>query len=129
VTEESNKNRHEFEDLSTQILGAAITVHRELGPGFLESIYEEALKIELSGIGLKFDSQKEIEIYYLGKKVGIHRLDLLVEDEIVVELKAVKELADIHFAQLRSYLKATDLRTGLLLNFSTPTLGIKRVVN
>ncbi|MBW2630909.1 MAG: GxxExxY protein [Deltaproteobacteria bacterium] len=127
--QESNKNRHEFEDLSTQIIGAAIEVHRELGPGFLESIYEEALKIELSERGLKFDSQKEIEIKYLGKKIGIHRLDLLVQDEIIVELKAVKELADIHFAQLRSYLKATDLRTGLLLNFSTPTLEIKRIVN
>jgi len=129
VIQESNKNRHEFEDLSTQIIGAAIEVHRELGPGFLESIYEEALKIELSERGLKFDSQKEIEIKYLGKKIGIHRLDLLVQDEIIVELKAVKELADIHFAQLRSYLKATDLRTGLLLNFSTPTLEIKRIVN
>ncbi len=129
MTQKSNKNRHEFEDLSTQIIGAAIAVHRELGPGFLESIYEEALKIELSEIGLKFDSQKEIEIHYLGKKVGIHKLDLLVQDEIIVELKAVKELADIHFAQLRSYLKATDLRTGLLLNFSTPTLEIKRIVN
>ena len=87
------------------------------------------LKIELSERGLKVDSQKEIEIKYLGKKIGIHRLDLLIQDEIIVELKAVKELADFHFAQLRSYLKATDLRTGLLLNFSTPTLQIKRIVN
>ena len=78
---------------------------------------------------MKFDAQKEIEIYYLGKKVGIHRLDLLVQDEIIVELKAVKELADIHFAQLQSYLNAADLRTGLLLNFSTPTLEIKRIVD
>ena len=123
------KETHQFEELSARIIGAAIEVHRELGPGFLEGIYEEALKIELSEHSMRYDSQKEIKIEYLGVEIGVHRLDLLVEKKIIVELKAVKELTDIHFAQLRSYLKAADLRVGLLLNFAKPTLEIRRVVN
>jgi len=126
---EDKKRRYQFEELSKKIIGAAIEVHRELGPGFLEYIYEEALKIELSEYNLNYDSQKEIKIKYLGTEIGMHRLDLLVENKIIVELKAVKEFTDIHFAQLRSYLKATGLKTGLLLNFSRPTLEIRRVVN
>jgi GxxExxY protein len=122
-------NKHQFEELSKKIIGAAIEVHRELGPGFLENIYEEALKLELSEHRLHYDSQKEIKIMYLGVEIGTHRLDLLVENKIIVELKAVKEFADIHFAQLRSYLKATGLKVGLLLNFAKPSLEIKRVVN
>ena len=104
-------------------------MHTALGPGFLEGIYEEALKVELSEHDLHFEAQKEIHVEYLGVEVGVHRLDLVVENSIILELKAVKELAEIHFAQLRSYLKATGLRTGLLLNFAKPTLEIKRVVN
>jgi len=126
---ETYKQEHHFENLSKKIIGAAIKVHRELGPGFLEAIYEEALKVEFSGQGLHFYSQTEIKIQYLGVEVGRHRLDLIVENEIIVELKAVKELIDIHFAQLRSYLKATSLKVGLLLNFSKPTLEVKRIVN
>jgi GxxExxY protein len=120
---------YQFEVLSRKIIGAAIEVHRELGPGFLEHIYEEALKIEFSEHCLNFESQKEIKIKYLGTDVGSHRLDLLVENKIILELKAVKEFNDIHFAQLRSYLKATGLKVGLLLNFAKPTLEIKRIVN
>ena len=122
-------NKHQFEEMSKKIIGAAIEVHRELGPGFLENIYEEALKLELSEHKLHYDNQKEIKIKYLGVEIGTHRLDLLVENKIIVELKAVKEFADIHFAQLRSYLKATGLKVGLLLNFAKPALEIKRVVN
>ncbi|MBN2122760.1 MAG: GxxExxY protein [Deltaproteobacteria bacterium] len=120
---------HPFEDLSGKVIGAAIEVHSALGPGFLESIYEEALKVELDEHQIKFESQKEIKVEYLGVEVGTHRLDLVVEKEIILELKAVKELMDIHFAQLRSYLKATGIKVGLLLNFSKPTLEIRRVVN
>ena len=120
---------YQFELLSRKIIGAAIEVHRELGPGFLEHIYEEALKIEFSEHDLNFESQKEIIVKYLGTEVGSHRLDLLVENKIIIELKAVKEFNDIHFAQLRSYLKATGLKVGLLLNFAKPTLEIKRVVH
>ena len=111
------------------MIGAAVEVHKELGPGFLESIYEEALKVELSKNELDFASQMEVQIEYLGVPVGLHRLDLLVQNEVIVELKAVKELSDIHFAQLRSYLKATGMKVGLLLNFSKPTLEVRRVVN
>jgi GxxExxY protein len=74
------------------------------------------------------ESQKEIKIEYLDVAVGLHRLDLIVENKLIIELKAVKEFSDIHFAQLRSYLKATGLKVGLLLNFAKPTLDIKRVV-
>ena len=128
--DENTKMRgHQFEELSNQVIGAAIRVHKQLGPGFLESIYEQALKVERSESGLGFDSQKETKIEYSGVEVGMHRLDLVVEEEIIVELKAVKELADIHFAQLRSYLKVTGMKVGSLLNFSKPTLEVRRVVN
>ena len=126
---DNERINHEFEELSKRIIGAAIEVHRELGPGFLESIYEQALKVAFTEHNFHFESQKEIKIKYLGVEVGQHRLDLLVENQIIIEIKAVKELIDIHFAQLRSYLKATGLKTGLLLNFAKPTLEIKRVVN
>ena len=126
---DENKVKHDFEELSKKIIGAAIEVHRELGPGFLESIYERALKVEFAKHNFHFDSQKEIKIKYLGVEVGLHRLDLIVENQIILEIKAVKGLLDIHFSQLRSYLKATGLKVGLLLNFAKPTLEIKRVVN
>jgi len=126
---EREKAKHDFEELSKKIIGAAIEVHRDLGPGFIESIYEQALKIEFAEHNFHFDSQKEIKMKYLGVEVGLHRLDLLVENQIILEIKAVKELLDVHFAQLRSYLKATGLKVGLLLNFAKPTLEIKRVVN
>ncbi len=90
---------------------------------------EESLKVGFSKTNLNYDAQKEIKIIYLNVEVGSHRLDLLVENQIIVELKAVNELKDIHFAQLRSYLKATNLKIGLLLNFAKPTLEIKRIVN
>ena len=120
---------HKFGSLSNKIIGAAIQVHRELGPGFIEGIYEEALKVEFTRRKINFEHQKEIKIEYRGVTVGIHRMDLLVEKDIIVELKAIKELADIHFAQILSYLIATGLKVGLLMNFSKPTLEVKRVVN
>ncbi len=120
---------HQFDELSNRIIGAAVQVHRGLGPGFLESIYEEAFKVELSEHGLHYECQKEIAIEYLGVRVGLHRLDLVVEGKIIVELKAVKELTDVYLAQVLSYLRAADLRVGLLLNFSKPALQIRRVVN
>jgi len=118
----------EFEDLSREIIGAGIEVHKTLGPGFLESVYEEAIKLELARREIPSEAQKQIFIEYLGNVVGTHRLDLLVDSQVVVELKAVKELNDAHFAQLRSYLKATGLNLGLLMNFSKSTLEVKRVV-
>jgi len=119
---------HDFETLSGQIIEAAIDVHRQLGPGFLESVYENAMKVALRKRGLAYAYQHEVRVFYEGEEVGLHRLDLVVQQEIVVELKAIKALEDIHFAQVRSYLKATGLHVGLLLNFNAPTLVIKRIV-
>lgn len=114
-------------DLSEGIIGAAIAVHRELGPGFLEFVYENALVIELQSIGLKVEQQKEFAIYYQQRQIGLHRLDLLVNDHFIIELKTVETLAAIHFATVRSYLKATNLSDALILNFATSPLTIKRV--
>ena len=119
---------HQFEELSNRILGAAVEVHKALGPGFLESICQRAMEVALAHRGILFQPQREVRISFEDVDVGLHRLDLVVEDQIILELKAVKGLEDIHFAQLRSYLKATGLHTGLLLNFNAPTLLIKRVV-
>lgn len=118
----------ELEDLTGQIIGAAIEVHRRLGPGFLESIYENALEIELAKRGLSVRTQVEIDVLYDDRPVGQHRLDMLVEQQIVVELKAIKAFDLVHFAVVRSYLKAMRLRHGLLLNFNANTLEIKRVL-
>lgn len=119
---------HQFEELSNRILGAAVDVHKALGPGFLENIYQRAMEVSLTHHGIPYERQKQIRIVFEGADVGLHILDLVAGDQIVVELKAVKVLEDIHFAQLKSYLKATALRVGLLLNFNAPTLVIKRVV-
>ena len=120
---------HEFEPLSGKILEAAVTVHKSLGPGFLESIYQRAMEVALRNRDILFENQKEIRIVFENELVGLHRLDLVVSNEIVVELKAVKAFEDIHYAQLKSYLKATGLKVGLLLNFNASTLAVKRVVN
>jgi GxxExxY protein len=109
-----------------RIIGAAIAVHRTLGPGFLESIYEEALAVEFALKGIQFIRQKPITLFYKDHQIGEHRLDFLVEDLIVVELKAIQALEDIHFAVGRSYLKAIGLQDGLLLNFATSPLTIRR---
>jgi GxxExxY protein len=114
-------------ELTDRILAAAIRVHKELGPGFLEVLYEEALAIELGSSDVSFERQKPIPILYRGRVIGEHRLDLLVEGKVVIELKAISALEDIHFAIVRSYLKATNLDDGLLLNFATVKLTVKRV--
>jgi GxxExxY protein len=119
----------ELKELTGKIIACAIEVHKRLGSGFLESIYQAALQIELEKQGLRVETQKEIKIYYDGKEIGLHRLDLVVEGKIIVELKTVKEFDDSHVAQLISYLKATGLKIGLLLNFAKATLKVKRVIN
>jgi len=119
---------YEFEALSGRILEAAVAVHKTLGPGFLEGVYQRAMEVALQHRALPFEQQKEFHIFFEQVDVGLHRLDLVVGGEIIVELKAVKGLEDIHFAQVKSYLKATGLHVGLLLNFNAPTLVAKRVV-
>ena len=118
----------EHEELTEKIIGAAIGVHRRLGPGFLESIYEKALIIELRKRGLTVEAQKELIIEYDGIEVGRHKLDLFVENIIIVELKAIKNIDDVHFAIVRSYLRAAGQKHALILNFAKITLEIKRVI-
>jgi GxxExxY protein len=118
----------EHEELTEKIIGAAIEVHRQLGPGFLEAIYEKALIIELKKRGLAVRDQVDVPIYYDGIEVGLHRLDLFVEEIILIELKAIKNLEDIHFAIARSYLRAAGQKHGLLLNFAKMPLEIRRVI-
>jgi len=113
--------------MTSQVIGCAIAVHRELGPGFLEAVYEEALSIEFRNQQIGFERQKPLSIFYQNHKVGEHRLDFLVEGSLIVELKAVTTFEDIHFAVVRSYLKASNLQDALLLNFAATKLGIKRI--
>jgi GxxExxY protein len=113
-------------ELTDRIIAAAIRVHRELGPGFLENIYEDGLAVEFALSGIQFIRQKPIPLFYKDHQIGEHRLDFLVEGKIIVELKAISSLEDIHFAIGRSYLKAASLEDGLLLNFATLPLTIKR---
>jgi GxxExxY protein len=114
-------------ELSGRVIASAIEVHQRLGPGFLESIYESALCIELDLRKIGYERQKVVPLLYRGTPVGEHRLDLLVEGVLVVELKAVKELEDIFFIVNRSYMKAVGVNDGLLLNFASMPLTVKRV--
>jgi GxxExxY protein len=114
-------------ELTEQIIAAAIDVHRQLGPGFLESVYEEALCMELRHRGIPFERQKTIDIPFRGEKIAVHRLDLLVDSKVIVELKAVKTFEPIFYAILRSYLNAAKMHTGLLINFNAVPLAVKRV--
>ena len=109
------------------ILGAAFEVHGVLGPGFLESVYEEAIAHELHRRGMPYRRQVDIPIDYKGIVAGTHRLDLLADGKVIVEMKAVKELTEVHTSILLSYLSATRLSVGLLLNFARPSLEYRRV--
>jgi GxxExxY protein len=113
--------------LTDRIIAAAIRVHKELGPGFLEAMYEEALGIELTAAGLAFERQKLLPVFYREHLIGEHRLDFVVEAKAISELKAISALEDIHFAIVRSYLKAANLHDALLLNFANVRLIVKRV--
>jgi len=116
--------------LAHAVIGAAIAVHRALGPGYVESVYEEAVCVELDFQSVPYQRQYKIAVQYRGRPVGEGRLDLLVAKILPVELKAVEALAPIHQAQLLSYLKMTGFQLGLLINFNVPVLkqGIKRVI-
>jgi GxxExxY protein len=114
-------------EITDVIIAAAIAVHRELGPGFLESFYEQSPAVEFALRGIAFVRQKPIPLFYRDHQIGEHRLDFLVEDKIVVELKAVEALENVHFAIVRSYLKAAGLADGPIANFSTMPLTVKRV--
>ena len=118
--------------LSSRIIGAAIEVHKNLGPGLLESAYEECLCHELSIQGLLFEKQKPLSIDYKGKKLDCgYRLDIVVEKAVIIELKSCEKIEPIHKAQLLTYLKLSGLNLGLILNFNVPFMrdGIVRIVN
>jgi len=114
-------------DLTERVIAAAIRVHKELGPGFLEAMYEEALAIEFAAAAISFERQKLLPVFYREHLIGEHRLDFLVEQKVTLELKAITALEDIHFAIVRSYLKAANLNDALLLNFAAARLTVKRV--
>ena len=119
------------EELTYKIRGAIFAVYKELGPGLLENIYEAALVYELEKRGLKVEEQKQIQVYYDGKVLPVdYRIDLLVEDKVILELKSVSDLKDVHFKQLLTYLRITKKRVGLLVNFNTEDIvkSIHRIV-
>jgi GxxExxY protein len=118
------------DELSYEVIGAAMEVHRELGPGFVESVYESALCVELRLRKIYFSQQHPIHVSYKGQLVGDARLDLLIDSCLIAELKAVDQLHAVHITQVMSYLKATRLWLGLLINFNVSVLknGIKRIV-
>jgi GxxExxY protein len=114
-------------EFSERVIAAAIRVHKELGPGFLEIMDEEALALELAAANIAFERQKLLPVFYREHLIGEHRLDLVVEGKLILELKAISQLEKIHFAIVRSYLKASDLDDALLLNFASTRLAVKRV--
>ncbi len=114
-------------EITESIIAAAIAVHRELGPEFLETVYEQALAVEFAIRWIAFVRQKSIPLFYRDHQIGEHRIDFLVEDKIVVELKAVEAAEKVHFAIVRGYLKAAGLSDSLILNFSSMPLTMKRV--
>jgi len=121
------REKWRWEELTEKIINACITVHKTLGPGFLESIYHNALKIELARQKLCFESEKEIKVFYHDEAVGFHKIDLLVENEIIVELKTVEDLNKKYYAQVRSYLAALNKEVGLLVNLSGYVVDVRRV--
>lgn len=125
--------RDPLDALTEQIIGAAISVHRELGPGLLESAYEACLAFEFTERGLRFERQKPLPVVYRGHRVECgYRIDFVVEERVVVEIKAVERLEPVHTAQVLSYLRLSRLRVGLLINFNVKWLrdgGVKRIVN
>ena len=119
-------------ELSNKVIGIAIELHKKLGPGLLESVYENALAYDLKEIGLKVFQQVPMPFNYKDVKLDVgYRLDLLVENKLIIEIKSIEALAPVHYAQLLTYLKLSDLKLGLLINFNTKLLkdGIHRIVN
>ena len=123
------KKQYKYSELTSKIIGCAMTVHRTLGNGFQEVIYQRALEIEMSLLGIHFYREYEIPIYYKEEKIGSRRVDFLVEEAISVELKAITKLEDVHFAQAINYLEAYNLEIGLLINFGETSLNFKRLTN
>ena len=118
-----------YPELSYQVMQVVFEVHNQLGPGFTEDIYEAALALELKAKGIVFEQQKPTQVYYKGQFVGTYRLDMIIEKKIILELKAVTTINDVFRAQLRSYLCATDLQLGILINFGTERVQSERIIH
>ena len=118
-----------FSDITEKIIGCAMKVHRELGSGFQEYIYQRALEIELKKAQIKFLREYEMPIYYQGEKIGMRIVDFFIDEKIMVELKAVTDLEDVHLAQALNYLEASGHEVGLLINFGAKSLQFKRLHN
>lgn len=120
----------ELENLVRDVIGCCLAVHRELGPGLLEAVYPRAIGVELETRGISFAAEKAVPIRYRGTLLCHHRLDLFIDEKIVLEIKSIDQINPIHIAQVISYLRVTGARVGLLVNFNVPVLkqGIRRVV-
>jgi GxxExxY protein len=118
-----------YEDLTKRIIGCAFEVHKGLGNGFQEVIYQRALQVEMNFVGLNFEREMEMAVFYRDTEIGTRRVDFFVEGKIMVELKAIIKLEDVHLAQAMNYLEAYKMEIGLLLNFGAKSLEFKRVHN
>ena len=125
----TQKEMEHIDRLSNKIIGTAIEVHRNLKAGFNEKIYQKAMQEQMRQSGVKFETEKTIKVTYKDKPIGSQRIDFIVEDEIILELKSADKIGGVHIAQILSYLKALDKKLGLILNFGEAKLGIKRVIN
>jgi GxxExxY protein len=123
------KKEYKYSELTGKIIGCAMTVHKSLGNGFQELIYQRALEIEMKMAGISFAREFEMPIFYREEQIGTRRVDFLVDGVISVELKAILELEDVHFAQAINYLEAYNLEIGLLINFGETSLNFKRLNN
>lgn len=121
--------KYKYSELTGKIIGCAMKVHNTLGNGFQEVIYQRALAIEMSNQGLSFQREMEMTIYYEGENIGTRRVDFFVEEKIMVELKALTKMEDVHLSQALNYLEAYRMETGLLINFGSKSLEFKRVTN
>jgi GxxExxY protein len=117
------------EELTHKIIGCSMEVHKALGNGFQEVIYQRALEIEMGFQGLLFEREKELPIFYRGQNIGTRRVDFFVDGKVMVELKAIIELEDVHLAQAKNYLEAYKMEVGLLVNFGAKSLQFKRLIN
>ncbi len=122
------EQKYKYQDLTHEIIGAAMEVHRQLGNGFQEVIYQRALAIELNLRNINFQREKEMPLEYKGHDIGTRRVDFFIEDKIMLEIKAVIQLEDVHLAKAINYLEAYGLETGLLVNFGNTSLQFKRVL-
>lgn len=120
--------KYKYQNLTHKIIGAAMEVHRHLGNGFQEVIYQRALAIELCISGIEYEREKEMPLTYKGYDIGTRRVDFFIEKEIMLEIKAVIQLEDVHLAQAINYLEAYGMEVGLLINFGSPSLQFKRVM-